>query len=496
MSPPGQAPTPPGLGRGVALLAAGRAVQLVLSFVMLAVVGRLIGPEAYGIFALAMVAVSIGDIVVGGGLTDSLVQRADVTSGHEDASFLCTLLSGMLLWVAGWALSGHAASLSGQPQVGALLPVLLLVLPIMGIGAVPLARLQRGLRFGAIAGIDSATAVTSAVLGIGLILAGHGLWSLVASELLRVTARSAALLAVARYRPGLSGRPRHLAELFRFNSGTLGVRALGVLDRMLPRVLIGALLGAQALGFYAIAWRLYEQMNALLIHPLNALAMPIAARAQANPQALQALLARAIRLSSAIAFPAYLGLATIAPTLVPLIVGPGWQPAVACMQIMLLLGLRAPMNAFNSGVLRGLGRPDLQALTLAIGTAMTLVLVPLAAPQGLIAVTLVVTARRFVTWPLGARQVQRLTGFDWRGQAREAAPTLAAALIMVAAVTALQWALAGQLTALPLLLLAVSVGATTYALALALLAPSHLRDLRDRLLPPLRAALVRRKRFT
>lgn len=486
MSPPGQGPTLPGLGRGVALSAAARAVQLVLSFVMLAVVGRLIGAEAYGIYALALVAVSIGDIVVGGGLTDSLVQRTDVTRGHEDASFLCTVLSGTALWAAGWALSGSAGTLFGEPQVGALLPVLLLVLPIMGIGAVPFARLQRGLRFGAIAGIDSATAITSALLGIGLILAGFGLWSLVVAELLRVTARSAVLLAVARYRPGLSGRPHHIAELFRFNAGTLGVRTLGVVDRILPRVLIGALLGAQALGFYAIAWRLYEQMNALLIHPLNALAMPIAARAQDNPQVLQVLLARAIRLSSAIAFPAYLGLATIAPTLVPMIVGPGWQPAVACMQIMLLLGLRAPMNAFNSGVLRGLGRPDLQALTLAIGTAMTLVLVPLAAPQGLIAVTLVVTTRRFVTWPLGARQVQRLTGFDWRGQTREAAPTLAAALVMVAAVAALEWALADKVTAVPLLLLAVSAGGTVYVLALALLAPAHLRDLRDRLVPLLR----------
>jgi UDP-glucose 4-epimerase len=65
------------------------------------------------------------------------------------------VLAGAVLWAGGWALSGPAAALFGQPQVGALLPVLLLVLPIMGIGAVPFARLQRGLRFGAIAGIDS-----------------------------------------------------------------------------------------------------------------------------------------------------------------------------------------------------------------------------------------------------------------------------------------------------------------------------------------------------
>jgi PST family polysaccharide transporter len=491
MSGAGPTPALGTLGRGVAASAAARLLQLLLSLVMLAAVGRLIGAEGFGVFAIALIAVAVGDVVVGGGLTESLVQRAEITRGHEDASFWSTLLAASALLGVGIAGAAPAAALFGQPRLADILPILLLVLPVGALAAVPYARLQRAMRFGAIAAVDSAASIASGIVGIALVLAGFGLWALVAAELLRVSLRSALLLRVARYRPGFAGRPRHVAQLFRFNAGTLGVRTLAMLDRMLPRVLIGALLGAQALGFYAIAWRLYEQMNGVLIYPLNAVALPVAARAQANPAALRGLLAQVARLSSAIAFPAYLGMAAIAPLLLPLIVGPGWGPSVMVLQILLLLGLRAALASLNSGVLRGLGRPELQALTLLIGVAFGAVLVPLAAPFGLVAVTLVVTARRFVTWPIAARHVQRLTGFDWRAQAREAWPTLVAALVMAGGVVLLQWLLAGRLAPLPLLALCVGAGMAVYPLLLLLLAPGLVRDLADRLRPRLRRVLGR-----
>lgn len=496
-APPAAAP--PGLalgvlGRGAAMAAGARLLQLVLSVAMLAAVGRVLGAEGYGLFVLAMIALAAGDVVVGGGLTDSLVQRAEITRAHEDASFWSTLLAALGLYAAGWMLAGWLGGLFGQPGLAAVLAVLLAALPVAALGAVPFARLQRAMRFATIAGIDSAAAILGAGAGLVLLLAGQGVWALVAGELLRVGLRSGALLALGGYRPGLSGRPGHAAALFRFNAGTLGVRALAMLDRMLPRALIGALMGAQAVGLYAVAWRLYEQMNALLIHPLNVLALPVAARAQADPQALRGLLEQATRLTTAVAFPAYLGMAALAPVLLPLIVGPGWGQAVPLVQIMLLLGLRAAMASFNGGVLRGLGRPELQAATMAIAVLLTLVLVPLAAPFGLVAVTLAVTARRFLTWPINARQVQRLTGFDWRAQGRAALPNLAAAGAMALLVWLLQRGLAGQHPA-PLVLAAGALaGLLLYPLLLAVIAPSHMRAVRARLVTGLRARLARRRR--
>jgi PST family polysaccharide transporter len=481
MTTPRPALAPGALGRGAALAAAARLIQVVLGFAMLAVVGRLVGAEAYGLFTLALLLVSVGDIVVGGGLTDSLVQREAVEPGHEDASFWALMGCGLLLAMGVAAGAAPLAALFAAPSLAALVPAVAPLLLLSALAAVPLARLQRGLRVGLVAGIETAAAIAGTLATIAMALLRFGVWSLVAGELVRGVVRAALLVALAGYRPGRAGRLSHLGDLLAFNASTLGLRALGVADRMLPRALIGALLGTQALGFFAVASRLYEQLHGVLVQPLTALALPVAARLQASPEALRALLRQAVRLSAALAFPAYLGLAAIAPLLVPLIMGPGWGPAVPVVQVMLLLGVRAAMNALNSGVLRGLGRPGLHLSTMAIGVGLTAVLVPLAAPFGLVAVTVAVALRRLLTWPITARQVERLTGFRVAEQLGLAAPSLLAAVLMAAAVLLLPRAFAVPPSAPELLLLSVLLGSALYAGLLALLAPRSTRAVLARL---------------
>lgn len=480
-----------GLGRGVALSAAGRLLQVAVGFAMLAVVARLVGPAGYGVFALAMLMVALAEVVVGGGLTESLVQRREIEPRHENASFWCVLAAGLGLAAAMVLLRQPVALLFAQPLLAALLPAVAVIPPVMALGAVPAALLQRRLRLGALAGVETASALAASAVAIGLALLDFGVWSLVAAEILRALARAGGLVALAGWRPSGLGSLDALGELARFNAGTLGLRALGVLDRLLPRALIGALLGAEALGFYAMAWRLFEQMNSVLLYPLNAVALPLAARAQAEPERLRALLRQGIALASAVAFPAYLGMAAVAPLLLPLILGRGWAPAIPVVQIMLLMGVRSATATFNSGVVRGLGRPDLQMVTVAAGAALTVILVPLAAPFGLVAVTLAVAARRFATWPISARQVARLTGLAPREQAGLALPNLLAALVMAALVLALHWQARDSLHAATLLALSVVLGVLAYPLALALLAPGSLAELR-RHLPALLAGLRRR----
>jgi PST family polysaccharide transporter len=492
MTDQGAAEMPSALGRAAAVAAGARLLQLMVGFAVLAVVGRLIGAEGFGLVAMALLVVAIGDVVVGGGLTEGLVQRQDAKAGHDNASFWCVLCAGIALCAA-IILGRHAiAGLFGQPELAAILPALSLVLPISALGAVPLARLQRVLRFAAIAGLDTAAATAGGLLCIVLAILGHGFWSLVLAELVRVTVRSLGLVCLAGWRPDGLGRFAELRDLSAFNAGVLGTRALGMIDKMLPRALIGVLLGSEALGFYVVAWRLYEQVNAVLLTPLNTLALPLAARWQANPTVLAALLARAIRLTTTLAFPAYLGLAAIAPLLVPALLGPGWSPAIVLVQIMLMLGVRSAMTSFNNGVLRGLGRPDLQAATMLVGAALTVIVVPLAAPFGLVAVTIAVVARRFATWPLSARHVARLTGFDWRAQSRLAAPNLVAAIVMAAGVWAVQWWLQPTMPAPLLLALCGLLGLLVYPGMLAVIAPGSLDEARARLAE---AALKARSRL-
>ena len=63
------------LVNGAAWAISGKAVQLVLNLVTFVLVARLVGPEAYGVYALGWLALGLFDIVVGGAPTETLIQR-------------------------------------------------------------------------------------------------------------------------------------------------------------------------------------------------------------------------------------------------------------------------------------------------------------------------------------------------------------------------------------------------------------------------------------
>ncbi len=75
------------LARGAAWSAVGKLVAVASSVAAVVLIARWIGPQAYGAYALAWVAIALAEIVVGGTLAESLAQAKDVEDGHVDATF-------------------------------------------------------------------------------------------------------------------------------------------------------------------------------------------------------------------------------------------------------------------------------------------------------------------------------------------------------------------------------------------------------------------------
>jgi len=171
----------------------------------------------------------------------------------------------------------------------------------------------------------------------------------------------------------------------------------------------------------------------------------------------------------------YLGLVATAPVLVPLVFGPAWAGATLAVQLLLLIGLRAPAAAFNAAVLRGLGRPMLQLCVPVTTTALTAALVPAAAlvsaPSGwsLAAVVVAMVASRFAGWPLSMLTVRRVLGMPVREQMALGAAPLAAAVAMCATVLALSAALRATVSPAATLAWSVAIGVVVYAAVLAML---------------------------
>jgi O-antigen/teichoic acid export membrane protein len=289
-------------------------------------------------------------------------------------------------------------------------------------------------------------------------------------ETTRAFVRTATLMPVARWVPGVVTSRAAIADIWPFGRKVIAIRLLQYVDRVTPVTVLGLVLGQTAVGFFSLGWRIYQQIQGVLVAPMASVAMPAAALAQDDLPTLRAILQGATRATSAIAYPAFIGAAAIAPVAVPFLFGSKWTPAVPAVQVLLLIGIRSAISAFNGGVMRGLGRPDLQLGMLAVGATATLLMVPIAAPYGVGAVGGAILARSLLTWPIGAAHIHRLTGLPAWMQARVGVEALIAACLMGAFILGLQqlfvWA--------PWVMISVSVfgGVLVYTCCFAALSPA------------------------
>jgi O-antigen/teichoic acid export membrane protein len=475
-------------GKAAVWVAVAKWFDLIGALVALAVTARLLPPEAFGIYGMALLATLVPETVISGALGEGIIQRKDLRPGHLNGVFWVHIALFAAFMAGLWVVTPLAVAQFSEPQLALIVPIMAGSLLFGCVGVVPGALLRRDLRFGVIGVADAISTITAAVSAIGLALLGWGVWALVWSEVLRRFAKNVALLVAARWAPSFAVTRTDVSELMRFNVLTLVTGAIQQLETAIPKYFVGLLLGAQALGYFNMASRFYQQLTQVLLAPFSAVALPVAAAVQHDRPQLHAAFAAGTRASTMLAFPVFVGAAAIAPVAIPLVFGAAWIPAVAAAQVLVLSALRAPVNAFNGELLRGTGKPGIYVALMTFGTLLVLFMAPFATPHGLAWVAATVLIRGFAQWVASAIIIERELGYPAIKQFTIGWESLVASVGMGIAVT----------VALPFLeilprsasfFLLVSLGIVLHMSLLALLAPKLARRL-----VRLCSALLRRDR--
>ena len=448
-------------------------------FVVFLVLARLLEPRAFGIFAAAVAFVTLTTLVAEAGLSRALIQRPVLTGAHLDTSLALTTILGLVLSGVLLLLS---APIGAWFDMQELAPVLALLAPVpflSAVGSVPEGLLRRRLSFRSLALRSSVGAAAGGLLGIGLGLAGFGVWALVGQLLTQYSLSLAMLWWAVRWRPGLRWERRAAVEVLSLGGSFLGIGLLNALARRAPDLIIGALLGPALLGIYAVAQRAPMLLTDLVLNNANSVAIPIFSRGASQPERLRRMYVRALEATAAAAFALFLTGSLVSRDLVPLVFGDQWSRAGELMAVLLLLGPAQSMLVFTNSTLLGLGRGRLALGWTATSVGVRVSVAVLAIPHGLMCFAI---ASATATWLLlvpSLALVRRVTVITVRDQLRAVTPSLGsgAALLLVG------WTASMLLDdSLPLLRVGVlgTLAILSYATVLRVLNPQVFRALSRR----------------
>jgi PST family polysaccharide transporter len=464
---------------GALALTGASALRLGLQFLLLPVLARLIGPAEYGLVALAMPVILFANVLADGGMSNALGRRAEASRALESTIFWLSGGLGLALAIVCCAVAWPMGFLLREPRLPLILAALSPILLMNGLTAASNGRIIREGRFAAFAAGDLISTAAGAAAALTAAFNGAGAWSLVAQQLTLWLCKLAWVSFAGGVRPGLVFRWREACGLAHFGAHTIGATLADFVSRNIDNLIVGGVLGATSLGFYAMAYQVIRAPDMLISGPLYLYIFTAVSRVAqgASPTAAQDLAASALRLAAAAFAPLFCGLALTADLAVPALLGPKWAGAIAPLQWLAAAGFFFCMCAIMATTLMGLGRTGLQLrLSLALGGA-TIALVAVAAPFGVTAVSAALACGIAAVCGLYvARLARGLAMPPWR-LVRGFAPAAAGAGAMTLALLALRGVLADVDTLGELGLLAIAGGAVYAAVVSAFWWRRLLRDL-------------------
>ena len=324
-------------------------VVMGLSFGSSVAVSRWLGPEVVGRFAILIFVTQgilgyFGDL----GLKAALIRKR----GDLEPTELATAQKVIL-----------GISVTFAVVIGALLPlalrlvklgpenylpaaIFLMLLVVRNQRTVPLAMLERAMRFKVVSAVEAVESLIYTLLLTTLALLHKGIWCYVVAMGCRDLFGSLAFNLIVR--PPLrqfswaSLRP-HVGFSLVYQGGSL----LNMITLAFPPIMIARLLGKNAVGY--VAWA-----STLSLYPLvicNAMAriyLPAFSSAAADPVLLRTRVEKSLRINASIAWPACAVLASLSTPIIAYIFTPKWFPAqpllYACCVNAIMSAVGTPLS--------------------------------------------------------------------------------------------------------------------------------------------------------
>jgi teichuronic acid exporter len=341
------------------------------------VLAGILGPRDFGTVSIAVIYIGFIQMFLDQGFMAALVQRKELEPEHLDAVFwMDQALSGLLVAISillggWWAAKNHA------PEVGNIISVLSLSIPIEGLAAVQTAILSKQMDFKSLSIRSNVASLVGGVIGLAMAFAGFRVWALVGQQLVRDSTALVLLWRLSTWRPRFEFSWKHLKNLTDFSIsnfvGQLGVYA----DVQAASFFLGLLFGPVAVGLYRVAERVTGTIVVVGMSSIQSVSFPEFSRLQDSPEELRKSALTCLRLSAAISLPALCGLGAVSGPLMATI-GPQWVPAAGVVKILSVLCMLTVFTFFTGPLLQALSKPRQFAILewsrMAVGSIILLVI--------------------------------------------------------------------------------------------------------------------------
>lgn len=323
-------------------------VQMGVRIVLL----RMLLPEDLGVVAVLMAFSTVALVVVDSGFSQTLVRKAAPSPGDFTSVFVFNVAVSLVLYLLLTAVSPFVADYYDMPLLAQLAPVFYLLLPANALGAVLLARFARQFRFALLSKVTFAASVVSGFAAVIMALAGWGIWSIVAQQVLTLLVRAALLWWLSDWRPRMSFDSAALRRMAPYSLRLMTSDLISALYIKLPQFFLGRMYSSDTLGYFDQAQKLKDLPVSSTMIAVQGVIFPALSKIRDDGARFAESYRQIVMVVAFVLYPVMLGMSAVAPDMFAVLLGERWMPTVPYFEAICLAGLFYPVAQVAYNVLK------------------------------------------------------------------------------------------------------------------------------------------------
>lgn len=325
--------------RGVSWMGVLRASTRGLTFVKIAILARLLSPNEFGLFGVAMLALAFLEIITETGINIFLIQEKADLKEYNDTAWVVSILRGFLMFLVLFLFAPYIASFFNSPDATFLLYLTSLIPLIRGFINPAIVRFQKELKFNkefylrlSLFSIDSLVAIS---LGVITKNASSFVWGMLASAIFEVFYS----LLFIKPKPRLIYEGPKAKEVIGRGKWITLAGVFNYLFENVDDTAVGKLINTTSLGIYQVAYKISSLPITEVADVVSKVTFPVYVKISDDSRRLKEAFLKTFLATVALALPIGLILYFFTEPIVLILLGPKWLETIPIIKVLAFFGV-------------------------------------------------------------------------------------------------------------------------------------------------------------
>jgi PST family polysaccharide transporter len=338
------------LAKGTFWTAVGSYSRYLFSFIVSAILARLLTANDFGVVSMVMVYTGFVDLLAEFGISATVVQKRYLDRRGLSTVFWLAAFIGVTLTGISILLAPVIESFFDFAGLRVVVQVMSVNLLLVSLATVPQGLMQQKLGFKQLAILEIISTILSGIVGITLAFQGWGYWALVIQGISTKAFTLIGYFIFTRWLPLFALQMDTIRDIVSFSGNLLGFRMINYWSRNADNLIIGRTLGSTQLGFYNQAYTLMMYPIRILTSVINPSIQPVFATAQDEPQKIAPTYLLLLEMIALITFPMGIFLRIFAGPVILVLWGNQWEASIPVFEVLAFLTMVQPILATSGSV--------------------------------------------------------------------------------------------------------------------------------------------------